>query len=70
LLLKSKKICETNGRYCYNAINAGSFSKLVAAIQAAKLVDTLKGAGLFTVLAPTDEAFAKLPAGIVDALHK
>lgn len=52
------------------AVNAGSFSTLVAAIKAANLVDTLKGAGPFTVFAPTDEAFAKLPAGTVDALLK
>lgn len=50
------------------AVNAGSFSTLVAAIQAANLVDTLKGSGPFTVFAPTDDAFAKLPAGTVDAL--
>lgn len=52
------------------AVNAGSFNTLVAAIKAAGLVDTLKGAGPFTVFAPTDEAFAKLPAGTVDALLK
>jgi uncharacterized surface protein with fasciclin (FAS1) repeats len=52
------------------AVSAGSFSTLVAAIKAAGLVDTLKGAGPFTVFAPTDEAFAKLPAGTVDALLK
>lgn len=52
------------------AVNAGSFSTLVAAIKAAQLVDTLKGAGPFTVFAPTDEAFAKLPDGTVDALLK
>ncbi|WP_375473323.1 fasciclin domain-containing protein [uncultured Nostoc sp.] len=50
------------------ATNNGSFTTLVAAIQAAGLVDTLKGAGPFTVFAPTDEAFNKLPAGTVDAL--
>ncbi len=50
------------------AVNAGSFSTLVTAIKAAGLVDTLKGAGPFTVFAPTDEAFAKLPAGTVEAL--
>ena len=50
------------------AVNAGSFSTLVAAVKAAGLVDTLKGAGPFTVFAPTDEAFAKLPAGTVDSL--
>ena len=52
------------------AVNAGSFNTLVAAVKAANLVDTLKGAGPFTVFAPTDEAFAKLPAGTVDALLK
>ena len=52
------------------AVNAGSFNTLVAAVKAAGLVDTLKGAGPFTVFAPTDEAFAKLPAGTVDALLK
>ncbi len=52
------------------AVKAGSFNTLVAAIKAAKLVDTLKGAGPFTVFAPTDEAFAKLPDGTVDALLK
>ncbi len=50
------------------AVKAGSFSTLVTAIKAAELVDTLKGAGPFTVFAPTDEAFAKLPNGTVDAL--
>ena len=52
------------------ATNNGSFKTLVAAIQAAGLVDTLKGPGPFTVFAPTDEAFKKLPAGTVDALLK
>lgn len=52
------------------AVNAGSFSTLVAAIKAANLVDTLKGKGPFTVFAPTDEAFAKLPKGTVDGLLK
>ncbi|WP_375511144.1 fasciclin domain-containing protein [uncultured Nostoc sp.] len=50
------------------AANNGSFTTLVAAIQAAGLVDTLKGPGPFTVFAPTDEAFNKLPAGTVDSL--
>lgn len=50
------------------AVAAGSFTTLVAAVQAAGLVDTLKGEGPFTVFAPTDEAFAKLPAGTVEAL--
>jgi uncharacterized surface protein with fasciclin (FAS1) repeats len=52
------------------AVSAGSFNTLVAAVQAAGLVDTLKGAGPFTVFAPTDEAFSKLPAGTVDSLLK
>jgi uncharacterized surface protein with fasciclin (FAS1) repeats len=52
------------------AAQAGSFNTLVAAIEAANLVDTLKGNGPFTVFAPTDEAFAKLPEGTVDALLK
>jgi uncharacterized surface protein with fasciclin (FAS1) repeats len=52
------------------AVKAGSFNTLVAAIKAANLVDTLKGAGPFTVFAPTDEAFAKLPEGTVDKLLK
>jgi uncharacterized surface protein with fasciclin (FAS1) repeats len=50
------------------AIAAGNFTTLVKAVQAAGLVDTLKGAGPFTVFAPTDEAFAKLPPGALDAL--
>jgi uncharacterized surface protein with fasciclin (FAS1) repeats len=52
------------------AVAAGSFKTLAAALKAAGLVDTLKGAGPFTVFAPTDEAFAKLPAGTVDTLLK
>lgn len=52
------------------AVNAGSFNTLVAAVKAAGLVDTLKGEGPFTVFAPTDDAFAKLPAGTVDSLLK
>lgn len=50
------------------AIAAGQFNTLVAAVQAAGLVDTLKSEGPFTVFAPTDEAFAKLPAGTVESL--
>ena len=50
------------------AVAAGSFKTLVAAIQAAGLVDTLKGPGPFTVFAPTDEAFAKIPKADLDAL--
>ncbi len=52
------------------AVSAGSFNTLVAAVKAADLVDTLKGTGPFTVFAPTDEAFAKLPAGTLDDLLK
>jgi uncharacterized surface protein with fasciclin (FAS1) repeats len=52
------------------AVAAGSFKTLAAALTAANLIDTLKGAGPFTVFAPTDDAFAKLPAGTVDALLK
>lgn len=52
------------------AVAAGPFKTLAAALQAAGLVDTLKGRGPFTVFAPTDEAFAKLPAGTVDDLLK
>src|SRR6202142_3081767 len=52
------------------AVAAGDFKTLAAALQAAGLVDTLKGPGPFTVFAPTDEAFAKLPAGTVDNLLK
>ncbi len=50
------------------AVAAGSFKTLVAAVTAAGLVDTLKGDGPFTVFAPSDDAFAKLPAGAVDDL--
>lgn len=50
------------------AVNAGSFDTLVAAVKAAGLVDNLKGPGPFTVFAPTDDAFAKLPEGTVDSL--
>lgn len=60
---QSKDIVDT-------AVAAGSFKTLAAALQAAGLVDTLKGEGPFTVFAPTDEAFAKLPAGTVDDLLK
>jgi uncharacterized surface protein with fasciclin (FAS1) repeats len=50
------------------AVAAGNFNTLVAAVQAAGLEDTLRGPGPFTVFAPTDAAFANLPAGTVDAL--
>ena len=52
------------------AVSAGPFGTLVAAVQAAGLVETLKGEGPFTVFAPTDEAFAALPAGTVEDLLK
>lgn len=60
---KKKDIVDT-------AVAAGSFTTLVAALKAADLVDTLKSKGPFTVFAPTDEAFAKLPAGTVESLLK
>ena len=60
---KEKNIVET-------AVSAGSFKTLTAALTAAGLVDTLKGNGPFTVFAPTDEAFAKLPPGTVENLLK
>ena len=60
---QSKDIVDT-------AVAAGSFKTLAAALTAADLVTTLKGAGPFTVFAPTDEAFAKLPAGTVESLLK
>ena len=53
-----------------NAVNSADHKTLVAAVKAAGLVETLKGTGPFTVFAPTDAAFAKLPAGTVDSLVK
>ena len=53
-----------------NAVNSKDHTTLVAAVKAAGLVETLKGSGPFTVFAPTNEAFAKLPAGTVDTLLK
>ena len=53
-----------------NAVKSADHTTLVAAVKAAGLVDTLKGPGPFTVFAPTNEAFAKLPAGTVDTLLK
>ena len=52
------------------AVAAGQFKTLAAALEAAELIDALKGNGPFTVFAPTDEAFAKLPAGTVETLLK
>ena len=62
-LAQSKDIVDT-------AVAAGSFKTLAAALQAAGLVETLKGKGPFTVFAPTDEAFAKIPKADLDALLK
>ena len=62
-MLPSKNIIE-------NAVNSKDHTTLVAAVKAAGLVDTLSGPGPFTVFAPTNEAFAKLPAGTVDSLVK
>jgi len=53
-----------------NAVNSADHTTLVAAVKAAGLVETLEGPGPFTVFAPTNEAFAKLPAGTVDTLLK
>ena len=62
----------TNGKMdiVETAVSAGSFKTLAAALKAADLVETLKGTGPFTVFAPTDEAFAKLPAGTLENLLK
>lgn len=65
--------CSSNTKTASNnivetAVSAGSFTTLVAAVQAADLADTLAGDGPYTVFAPTDEAFAKLPEGTVEAL--
>lgn len=57
-------------RNTFFRIDAGYFKTLVAAVQAAGLVETLQGAGPFTVFAPTDDAFAKVPAGTVENLLK
>lgn len=59
-----------SGDVVETAIAAGNFKTLVTALQAADLVDPLKGEGPFTVFAPTDEAFAKLPSGTLDDLLK
>jgi uncharacterized surface protein with fasciclin (FAS1) repeats len=61
--MSEKNIVET-------AVAAGSFTTLAAALEAADLLGVLQGEGPFTVFAPTDEAFAKLPAGTVEALLK
>jgi uncharacterized surface protein with fasciclin (FAS1) repeats len=59
-----------DGTIVETAVAAGNFKTLVAAVQAAELVDTLNGKGPFTVFAPTDEAFAKLPKGTLEMLLK
>jgi uncharacterized surface protein with fasciclin (FAS1) repeats len=59
---------QTSADIVDTAVAAGSFTTLAAALEAADLIGTLKGEGPFTVFAPTDEAFAKLPAGTVEAL--
>ncbi len=61
-------MAETHHDIVDTAVAAGAFSTLVAAVAAAGLVATLKGPGPFTVFAPTDEAFKKLPAGTVETL--
>ena len=61
---------QARGDIVDTAVAAGQFKTLAAALQAAGLVDTLKGAGPFTVFAPTDAAFAALPAGTVENLLK
>ena len=61
---------EAEKDFVETAVASGKFKTLVAAVQAAELVDTLKGKGPFTVFAPTDDAFAKLPKGTVEALLK
>ena len=74
---KSEKTVNVGGAPMYpskniiqNAVNSKDHTTLVAAVKAASLVDTLSGPGPFTVFAPTNEAFAKLPAGTVDSLIK
>jgi len=60
---------QTNGKdIVTTAVEAGSFTTLAAALEAADLVGVLQGEGPFTVFAPTDEAFAKLPSGTIEAL--
>ncbi|MBN1512023.1 MAG: fasciclin domain-containing protein [Phycisphaerae bacterium] len=67
---KQAQLTKASGDIVDTAVGAGQFKTLVAAVQAAGLVEVLKGDGPFTVFAPTDEAFAKLPEGTVDALLK
>jgi uncharacterized surface protein with fasciclin (FAS1) repeats len=69
-LVSSSAIAAAPGTVVDVAVANGNFKTLVAAVKAAGLAETLSGKGPFTVFAPTDEAFAKLPAGTVDALLK
>ncbi len=64
------KLVAQTGDIVDTAVAAGSFKTLAKALEAAGLVDALKGEGPFTVFAPTDEAFAKLPAGTIETLLK
>lgn len=68
--MNSTNAAEPDKTVVETAIAADGFGTLVAAVKAAGLVETLSGEGPFTVLAPTDEAFAKLPAGTIDMLLK
>ena len=70
LLPEDKKSSKGKKDIVDTAVNAGTFNTLVAAVKAAGLVETLKGDGPFTVFAPTDDAFAKLPKGTVESLLK
>jgi uncharacterized surface protein with fasciclin (FAS1) repeats len=67
---KTEMACSASKDVVDVAVSAGSFKTLVTAVKAAGLVDALKGKGPFTVFAPTDEAFAKLPKGTVEGLLK
>lgn len=67
---KSAAMPEQQKNIVDTAVQAGNFKTLVTALTAAGLVDTLKGPGPYTVFAPTDEAFAKLPPGALDSLLK
>ncbi|MGB1025535.1 MAG: fasciclin domain-containing protein [Rhodospirillaceae bacterium] len=68
--MKGEQATMIKGDIVDTAVGAGSFNTLVAAVQAAGLVETLKGPGPFTVFAPTDEAFGALKAGTVESLLK
>jgi uncharacterized surface protein with fasciclin (FAS1) repeats len=70
LLISLPARADSPGTIVDVAVGAGSFTTLVAAVKAAGLAETLSGKGPFTVFAPTDAAFAKLPAGTVDSLLK